>query len=270
MQYEPIKKSLGRFFSGPLFMRKTLYFLIGLLLLRAWHVRKALKKAGKEFTGEIIVLDAGSGLGQYSWHMCRMNRNWRIEGVDINAGQVEDCNRFFRKAGLAERASFIFADLAEFADPEKYSLILCVDVMEHISEDEKVFNNFHSSLKKNGILLISTPSDRGGSDVHSDGAESFVDEHVRNGYSIDEIREKLQNAGFSNIEASYTYGWPGNLSWHLSMKYPVKMLNISYLFFLILPFYYLIFSPFSIVLNIFDVSLTHKSGTGLLVTARKY
>ena len=49
----------------------------------------------------------------------------------------------------------------------------------------------------------------------------------------------------------------------------VKMLNISYLFFIILPFYYLIFFPVSIILNIFDLCLTHKTGTGLLVTARK-
>ena len=53
------------------------------------------------------------------------------------------------------------------------------------------------------------------------------------------------------------------------MKYPIKMLNVSYFFFILLPFYYLIFFPVSIILNIFDLSLTHKTGTGLLVTARK-
>ncbi len=67
----------------------------------------------------------------------------------------------------------------------------------------------------------------------------------------------------------YTYGRPGNISWRLSMKYPIKMLNISYLFFILLPFYYLIFFPISLILNIFDLRLTHKTGTGLLVTARK-
>ena len=44
MQYEPIKRSLGRFFTKSLFLRKVLYFLLDLLLLRTWHVRKALKK----------------------------------------------------------------------------------------------------------------------------------------------------------------------------------------------------------------------------------
>jgi SAM-dependent methyltransferase len=141
--------------------------------------------------------------------------------------------------------------------------------MEHIEQDVKVFQNFYRSLKDNGMLLISTPSDKGGSDVHNYKEASFIEEHVRDGYSIKDITEKLSRAGFRNIEACYTYGKPGNISWRLSMKYPIKMLNVSYLFLIILPFYYLIISPVSIILNIFDLRLTHKTGTGLLVTARK-
>ncbi len=108
-----------------------------------------------------------------------------------------------------------------------YDIILSVDVMEHIEEDELVFRNFYRALKPGGIILISTPSDKGGSDVHNDEEQSFIDEHVRDGYSIDEISQKLTHAGFNNIKASYTYGKPGNISWRLSMKYPVEMLNIS-------------------------------------------
>jgi len=269
MQYEPIKNSVGRFFSGSLFMRKLLYFLLDLLLLRAWHVIKALKKIGRELPYDACVLDAGSGLGQYSWRMTRSNKGWKVDGIDINREQVEDCRKFFNRAGLSERAKFNVGDLSQFRDPGKYSFILSVDVMEHIKEDEIVFRNFHNSLNSNGILLISTPSDLGGSDVHDEGDKSFIDEHVRNGYNAGEIAGKLKNAGFTKTEVLYTYGKPGSISWHLTMKYPVKMLNISYLFFIILPVYYLIIFPFSIILNIFDLRLTHKSGTGLLITARK-
>jgi hypothetical protein len=141
--------------------------------------------------------------------------------------------------------------------------------MEHIREDETVFRNFHDSLKERGILLISTPSDQGGSDVHDNENESFIDEHVRSGYRVKEIKDKLNMAGFNKVEAHYIYGVPGNISWRLTMKYPVKMLNVSYLFFILLPLYYLIFLPVSLILNFFDLGLNHKKGTGLLVTARK-
>jgi len=269
MQYEPIKRSLGRFFAGSLFLRKTLYFLLDLLLLRTWHVKKALRKIARQFPGEASVLDAGSGFGQYTWRMSRMNSHWKFNAIDINSEQIEDCNSFFRKTGLADRVTFQTGDLTKLTDINRYNIILSVDVMEHIEEDVLVFTNFCNSLKAGGILLISTPSDKGGSDVHNDHEESFIDEHVRDGYSIKDITEKLTRAGFSSVEAGYTYGKPGNISWRLSMKYPIKMLNISYFFFLILPFYYLIFFPVSVILNIFDLNITHKSGTGLLVTARK-
>jgi SAM-dependent methyltransferase len=215
------------------------------------------------------VLDAGSGFGQYTWRMSRMNRKWNITAVDINSEQISDCNNFFDKQGLADRVKFRTGDLTELSDLNTYDIILSVDVMEHIEEDVRVFKNFYNSLKDNGILLISTPSDQGGSDVHNDTEESFIDEHVRDGYSIKDITAKLSMAGFSKAEAEYTYGKPGNISWRLSMKYPIKMLNISYLFFILLPFYYLVSFPVSIILNIFDLRLKHKTGTGLLVTARK-
>ena len=269
MQYEPIKNLLGRFFSGPLFMRKALYLFLDLLLLRTWHVKKALKKIRHELPSDANILDAGSGLGQYTWRMSRMNRSWKITAVDINEQQVKEGNDFFMKAGLSDRVKFMTADLTTFSDPGKFNLILSVDVMEHIKEDETVFRNFCSSLKENGVLLISTPSDLGGSDVHGEEDASFIDEHVRDGYNAGDIAEKLTRAGFRSVETKYTYGWPGRISWRLTMKYPVKMLNVSYLFFILLPFYYLIFFPVSVILNFFDLCMDHKSGTGLLVVARK-
>lgn len=269
MQYEPVKNILGRFFSRSTVLRRAFYFSIDLLLLRTWHVKNKLKRIAADFPGKADILDAGSGLGQYSWRMSRMNRNWEIRGVDINKEQIEECRAFFGKTGLSGRVSFRVLDLTKLNDREMYDIILSVDVMEHITDDVLVFRNFFNALKSGGYLVISTPSDKGGSDVHGEDQESFIDEHVRDGYGADEIRGKLLRSGFSEIDIKYTYGKPGSISWRLSMKYPIKMLNASYLFFIILPFYYIIFFPVSVILNIFDVNMIHTTGTGLLVTARK-
>ena len=141
--------------------------------------------------------------------------------------------------------------------------------MEHIEDDRAVFRNFHRSLKENGWLIISTPSDKGGSDVHHDHDDSFIDEHVRDGYSSDDIRSKLAESGFENIETLYTYGNPGKLSWKLSMKIPILMLNRSWLFAFLLPFWYLLVMPFALILNSIDSSTVHLEGSGLLVIAKK-
>ena len=144
--------------------------------------------------------------------------------------------------------------------------------MEHILEDELVFQNFSKSLQPGGILLISTPSDQGGSDTdHHDeeGLHGFIEEHVRDGYNMEDIRKKLLTAGFSRVETSYTYGKYGSVAWKLSMKVPIQLLGVSKLFYLILPLYYLIVFPFCALLNWVDVNRTNKCGTGLLVKAVK-
>lgn len=269
MQYDPIKKTLGHFFSGSLFMRKSLHFLLDILLLRAWHIRKALRKIAPDLPENAFILDAGMGFGQYTWRLSRMNRNWNITAIDIDPDHVDDCTRFFGAAGLSGRIKCSQGDLTLLEEVNSYNLILCVDVMEHIREDEIVLNNFCKALKPDGILLVSTPSDKGGSDVHDEMEKSFIDEHVRDGYSVEDISEKLKRTGFREVNASYTYGKPGNISWRLSMKYPIKMLNASRLFFIVLPFYYLISFPFALILNTFDICMKHKSGTGLIVSAKK-
>jgi SAM-dependent methyltransferase len=273
MEYDPIKRHLGNVFNRTPFLRKLFYSLLDLLLLRAWHVYKALRRLKKQtFPGNIKILDAGSGFGQYSYRMSRIFSDSAIKGVDVKEEQIDDCNRFFSATGIHEKVVFEVADLTTFSEPYSYDLILSVDVMEHIEEDELVFSNFYKSLRNKGVLLISTPSDQGGSDTHEhdhDSVHGFIEEHVRDGYGIQEITEKLRRAGFSEVEAGYTYGTAGSLSWKLSMKYPIVMLGKSKIFFILLPFYYLITFPFCAIFNAIDVNFRHKKGTGLLVKAFK-
>ncbi len=271
MQYDPIKRSLGKVFNQTPVLRQLFYHLLDLLLLRAWHIRKELRKRTHSSLEVNTILDAGSGFGQYTYRMAKWFPKAEIKAVDIKPEQIEDCNQFMQKVKLTNRVKFELADLTQFLENEKYDLVLSVDVMEHIEEDLKVFSNFYASMKKGGMLLISTPSDQGGSDSHDheEGVHGFIDEHVRDGYNIGDIARKLKSVGFSKVEARYSYGTPGKISWKLSMKYPILMLGANKLFYVILPFYYLIVFPFAIVLNFIDIGLTHKSGTGLIVKAWK-
>jgi len=269
MQYDLIKRGLGNVFNRKPFLRKFFYCLLDLLLLRAWHIRKELRIAKKQMgdTGEI--LDAGSGFGQYTWFMTGLFRGWKIKGMDVKEEQIRDCNAFIKKTDRGEMVDFEVGDLAHYREEARYDLILCVDVMEHIQEDVEVFRNFAFSLKAGGMVLISTPSDQGGSDVHHEDEDSFIGEHVRDGYNIGEIEKKMRSAGFSQVKPRYSYGLPGKISWRFSMKYPITILNRSRIFYLVLPVYYLLIFPFCLILNILDVRMKHNTGTGLIVLAIK-
>ena len=169
MQYDPIKRSLGNIFNKTPFLRKVFYGLLDLLLLRSWHVHKELRGWIKNSKSDASILDAGAGFGQYTYWLSRKNPNWSIIAMDVKDEQVADCNRFFQQIG-AKNVKFEVGDLTNFTHPNKYDLVVCVDVMEHILEDVQVFKNYVASMKPGAMLLISTPSDQGGSDVHWRGA----------------------------------------------------------------------------------------------------
>ena len=272
MQYDPVKRRLGVVFNRTPFLRKCFYGLLDLLLLRAWHIQRELKKwiNGRASAGNPVqaIYDAGAGFGQYSYWLSGLLPKARILALDVKEEQVADCNGFFQRIGRRQ-VKFEVGDVTRFQQAESFDLVVCVDVMEHILEDEAALRCYSTSLKEGGMLIISTPSDQGGSDVHEENEGSFIEEHVRDGYNIDDIRAKCLRNGFSKVEARYSYGAPGKISWKLSMKWPLMMLQASKAFFIVLPIYYLIAYPIAFVLNMCDVRMAHSTGTGLIVKAWK-
>ena len=206
MQYDPIKQSFGKVFNSTPFLRKLFYKLLDLLLLRSWHIRRELKKLNREGFRPEEIADAGSGFGQYVYYLSKHYPEAQITGLDIKQEQVDDCNHFFAAIKRDKKVSFKHADLTLLEESNAWNLTLSVDVMEHIEDDRTVLRHLYRGLKPGGILLISTPSDQGGSDVHHEHDQSFIDEHVRDGYGIEEIDEKLRQAGFSDIQIKYSYG----------------------------------------------------------------
>ncbi len=268
MKYERIKSKIDRLIKGRTFLRKLFYAGLNLILLRAWHIRKEIKNFFKSRDRQINVLDAGCGFGQYSYFIARKFKNSNVIGVDINEDRIKESEKFARGAKI-ENLKFEIADLENLNYEEVFDLILAVDVLEHIEDDVKVLKNFYRALKKGGLLIISTPSSLGGSDVHSEEETSFIEEHIRHGYSYDEIKSKLEEAGFENISFKYTYGKFGSLSWKLMIKFPILLLGKSFIFAVLLPLYYLFILIPGFLLMWLDGRVDNKDGTGLLVKARK-
>jgi SAM-dependent methyltransferase len=268
MQYDPIKRTFGNIVSKNPLLRILFYKLLGIAFLREWYVKSQLRNELGKYDKPFMVYDAGSGFGQYSYYIAKNFPLATVYGIDLKEEQVKDCNEFFARAGLS-RCSFAVEDLTQITHTDKFDAILSVDVMEHIPDDVKVFHNFFRALKKNGLLFINTPSNLGGSDVHSDNGHSFVEEHARNGYGAEEIRSKLESAGFEVEKVRFIYGVWGTAAWRLGIKYPLLMLNISKLFLIVIPFYYLILAPIILPMMWLDFVKSNKTGTGLNVLARK-
>ena len=267
MKYDPVKRTIGDIVRHNLLLRKLFYKLLGVLFLREWHVKRELRRLLPEKPA-MHLFDAGCGFGQYSYYCARMFPDISILAVDVKEEQVEDCRLFFTKAGL-KNVEFRVEDLTKPQHESEFDFILSVDVMEHIPDDVGVFRNFHRALKPGGRLLVNTPSNLGGSDAHSPDDISFIEEHARVGYGVDEIRQKLVSAGLQVEAVKFTYGPYGDLAWRVGIKVPMKILNASRLFFVLLPFYYILALPVALPLMYLDYILDNKTGAGLIVVARK-
>lgn len=269
MYYDPVKDIFASVIRKYPKLRVLFYKILDIMFLRSWYVRRELRNLRNIFyEREIEIYDAGTGYGQYSFFMSKNLRPDKIFAVDVKEEWIKDCREFFQSE-MINNVVFGIEDLTEINHENRFDIIVCVDVMEHIVEDVKVFQNFYRALKRGGYLVINTPSTFGGSDVHDETDKSFVSEHARDGYSHEDLEGKLKPIGFSVYRSRYTYGFWGDKAWRLGIKYPIMLVNVSKFFLILLPFYFLITLPFTLIMMYLDYSVKNKVGSGITFIAKK-
>lgn len=269
MHYDPIKNVFAGLIRRSILLRRAFYWALGLLFLREWYVKRALRMLLRP-EDQKSIFDAGSGFGQYSYFLSKRFPQTTVYAVDVKEDQIADCRRFFSSAQL-HRVRFEVEDLTVPTHTEEFDLILSVDVMEHIADDVGVLRNFHHALRPGGVVLINTPSrGTGQTAVALTKDDSFIGEHVRYGYTPAEIREKLSIAGLTTESIRFTYGRWGACGWRLAIKIPMLASSVSRIFLLFLPLYYTVALPFALLFMYLDYSAQPlQDGGGLLVVARR-
>lgn len=264
MEYEPIKKLLRDWIRKSAFLRTGLYRILGTLFLREWYVKREIRRLKVDKDDRLDILDAGAGFGQYSYFCARRFPNAHILGLELETDHVRDGNAFARAARIPN-LQFKEANLLELDEENCYDLILCVDVMEHIENDQDLLNRFSTALKTSGRLIISTPS------LYRKHAEDgdFVGEHYRDGYTQEDMCKKLESARLHIDKFVYGYGIWGDLSWRLGIRNTMKLAGHGILGKGAGLIYLTILSPLVLGLMALDYVCHNKRGTGMVVVASK-
>jgi SAM-dependent methyltransferase len=76
------------------------------------------------------VLDIGCGIGR--WSRVLAARGASVTGVDLSPTMIEEAQRRAAASGLATRCRFIVQDLSVLEIGERFDLILCVTVLQHL------------------------------------------------------------------------------------------------------------------------------------------
>lgn len=268
--YDPVKDRFANIIRNNRALRTCFYLLLDLFFLRSWYVRKKLKEygAGLDRAGPWTLLDAGCGFGQYDRFILREFGNVSVKSVDVKHDYLQDCRHYFAEAIEQKRIRFEYADLLALDESPRFDVAICIDVLEHITEDVQVMENINRALAPGGYFIMHSPSIYSEEDAGDD--ESFVDEHARVGYSKQGISEKLKKAGFEPIEVAYTYGSKGHVAWQLLIKYPMLWMNTMKLWALpLMAIWYVFTLPVGLVLMALDMQEDNGKGTGIYAVAKK-
>ena len=270
LEYDPFKEKIGKWIRRSAMLRRLFYRMLGWVFLREKYVKRELLLLASNRESIRDILDAGSGYGQYTWFCTKAFPNASILGVDVKKEQIEDCALFFKKMHKS-RCRFEVKDLEKLSYDSLFDLVLCVDVMEHVADDMTVFRNFCRSLKSGGLCLINTPTRDPEPPAVQDNnhVDSVVAEHVREGYTSDEIREKLSDAGFEVKRVIFTYGKHGAKAWRLLQGHPMRWIHAWKWIVVLLPIYYLLVYPIALYWMRRDLNAENAWGGGLLVVAKK-
>ena len=258
MQYDKVKDKFAVAIDKFPVLRKLFYLLLDMLLLRQWYVKREIKKYFP--TDESLrFYDAGAGFGQYSYFILKKFKKAKVHAVDLKTDYMDSFAHYAKNVGW-QNFTIEQADLVDYTPKESFDLIIAIDILEHIEDDEQVLQNFRKVLVQGGKLIISSPS-------NFDESAKFTAEHVRAGYSKEDICSKLERADFNIISFEYSYGKFGQIYWKLALKIPLSLISKSKIFAIFLPVYYILFYPIAFGFMLLDYYTKNKIGTGVIVVA---
>lgn len=269
IEYDPVKDKFAGIVKDSKILRRIFYFLLDIFFLRSWHIRRVLKRVGKKLDkkGEWKLLDAGCGFGQYDRFILEQFQHVKVHSIDVKEDYLKDNRRYFKNDIESDRITFYAADLLKFTSEIKFDVIICIDVLEHIEEDQMVMKNLSACLNKGALFLMHSPSHFSKEDAGDE--DSFVGEHARAGYSKQEIDKKLMESDLLPEKIHYTYGKWGHRAWILSVKWPMLWFNKISLFAVFpLLVYYPVVMPFCLLMNLIDLYTKNEKGNGIYALAR--
>lgn len=195
------------------------------------------------------ILEIGCGIGNFTNILSGYGK---ITAIDIDQSLID---RFNKDKNPNISAGYGDIEKGEYFFQKKtFDTIICINVLEHIKDDEKALQNMHKLLKRNGKLILLVP-------IHKFlyGEIDRAINHFRR-YSPGNLKMILKQNGFA-IENSRRLNLLGAFGWFIAGRV-LKEKNIEERNIKLFNF----FAPF--ILRLEDL-IEPPVGTSLLIIAKK-
>jgi len=104
---------------------------------------------------DVSVLDVGCGNGSIAFPIASLG--CRVLGVDVDAGSIEHANRTNR----FPNARFQLVEGSGFELGERFDLVICSEVLEHLHEPVPLVRTIAQLMKNDGLAIITVPNGQG-------------------------------------------------------------------------------------------------------------
>lgn len=162
---------------------------------QAFHIREFARKASSSVDANALVLDAGAGDSPYR----EFFRNCEYEATDVCLRPHHDY----------KHVNYI-CNLSEIPVPDnRFDMILCTQVLEHVPNPQQVLCELHRVLKPAGKVWLSTP-------LYFDEHEIPYDFFRYTQYGLRSLFEK---AGFEVESVDWLGGYFGTVAYQLQLAW---------------------------------------------------
>jgi 2-polyprenyl-3-methyl-5-hydroxy-6-metoxy-1,4-benzoquinol methylase len=105
--------------------------------------------------GDVRVLDIGCGNGSLALPVASLG--YQVVGVDVDAGSIEHA----REINTFPNARFEAVDGDGFDPGERFDLVICSEVLEHLHEPLPLIRTIARAMKDDGLAIITVPNGQG-------------------------------------------------------------------------------------------------------------
>lgn len=119
------------------------------------HILNQCKNIGKPIK-DLMVLDVGCGSGQFAFEIAKKVK--RVVGVEPFKKAYLQAIAKKKKLKLVENITFINIPIEKYNTEQKFDLVLCLTILEHMPEAKTSFNKIFALLKEGGKIYLTVPN----------------------------------------------------------------------------------------------------------------
>ena len=112
--------------------------------------RQIRQHIGREEILDVEILDVGCGGGIVSVPLARLGA--KVTGIDLGAENISVAKEYAKSHKL--KIEYLNVDIKQLK--EKYDIVLCLEVLEHLDNLTEFIAELKKLLKPNGIVIFST------------------------------------------------------------------------------------------------------------------